>query len=417
VPDSPHRDLRQLRRSVQTEAAAWGVLAAINNAFVNPMLISRGASSVALGVYSSGANLFGFGSGWGGPRLAARIGSVGRATLIFLTIARALFLCIPLTLLATGSDRVAILVVLLLAWSAGEGLALPLWTSFLTGMVKNEERGRWLAMRATAATGASAVVMFGLAILLRFASRESALPAAYALAAVAGFVSLGQLRLLFGRTVPPPLPAARSVRSLPGDRETRRFLGGVVCFWFGAGLVGPVLPPYIIDELHAPTAYFAVVGLLSALTGVVVQRAWGRQSDKFGARRVLLLGGIGAGLVPALWALVPVYWLGLAVEVVASSCWPGHMMGLTLRSIELADHESDRPNILAWTSLAQGTGAFLSPLIASVAVGRVGTIPILLLSSAIRIGATLVIAEPSRMSLRRDPQPSSPRTVSPSGQE
>src|SRR5262245_53516505 len=99
------RDFRHLARMVQTEAGAWGVLSAINNSFINPLLISRGAGAIALGIYNSGANVFGFGSGWVGPRLAARIGSVSRTTLLCLTVARLLFLCIPLTLIAFGSDK------------------------------------------------------------------------------------------------------------------------------------------------------------------------------------------------------------------------------------------------------------------------------------------------------------------------
>lgn len=136
------RDFRLLRRLVQTEAGAWGVLSAINNAFINPLLISRGAGSIALGIYNSGVNVFGFGSGWVGPRLAARVGSVATTTLSCLTFARILFLCVPLTLIASGSGNVPLLVALILGWAAGEGLALPLWTSFLAGMVKAQERGR-----------------------------------------------------------------------------------------------------------------------------------------------------------------------------------------------------------------------------------------------------------------------------------
>ncbi|HEY7033440.1 MAG TPA: MFS transporter [Thermomicrobiales bacterium] len=411
------RNFRHLRRMVQTEAGAWGVLSAINNSFINPLLISRGAGAIALGIYNSGANVFGFGSGWVGPRLAARIGSVSRTTLLCLSVARLLFLCIPLTLIAFGSDKVAILVVLVLAWAAGEGLALPLWTSFLTGMVPTEERGRWLAMRATAATGASAVVMLGLAVLLRFSSKESALPFAYGLAACGGFLSLWQLRLLFATTEAPPVPTPRSARSLPPDPEVRRFLKGVACFWFGATLVGPVLTPYIIKDLHAPTAYFALTAVLSSIAAVVVQRRWGHVGDEKGAKRMLLLGGLGAGLVPALWALVPVYWLGFAVDAFASSCWPGHTMGLTMRSAELAEHDADRPNLLAWTSLAQGTGALFAPLIASVLVGFVGTIPLLVASSVIRIGATLYMAPPPRSSFGRRRQASPAPAISPSGQE
>ncbi|MGH2560299.1 MAG: hypothetical protein ACRDJH_14645, partial [Thermomicrobiales bacterium] len=64
----PHRNSGEVRRRVQREAAAAGVMGAINNAFINPLLISRGAGAGALGAYSSGASLLGFGAGFLGPR-------------------------------------------------------------------------------------------------------------------------------------------------------------------------------------------------------------------------------------------------------------------------------------------------------------------------------------------------------------
>ncbi len=415
MPDSA-RNVRELRKIIQIEAACWGILSAINGSLINPLLISRGASALALGVYNSGANFFGFGSGWVGPRLASRLGSVRQATLLCLLIARLIFLALPLMLVLTDHGAVWALVALVLVWAAGEGLALPLWTAFLTGLAAPQERGRWLAMRATAATAASALVMLLLAVLLRIAPRDQILPLAYTLAGVAGLMSLAQLRLLFLRAPEPPVPAPRSIRSLP-EGPARRFLGGVLAFWFGAGLIWPVLPAYIIKDLGAPTAYFAAVAVVAAGTGVLIQRRWGWLADNHGASRVLLLGGIGAGLVPALWAITPVYWLGYGIEAIAAAAWPGHTMGLTLRSVELAEHEADRPNLLAWTSLAQGTGAFFSPLIASMLIGLVGTVPLLVASAVIRIGATVVLAAPPGMRLWRWRYSSVPSTGSPLGHE
>ena len=56
----------QIRRIVQTEAGAWGVMATINAAFIQPLLIARGASQIVLGLYISGSSLFNFGAGWMG---------------------------------------------------------------------------------------------------------------------------------------------------------------------------------------------------------------------------------------------------------------------------------------------------------------------------------------------------------------
>jgi MFS family permease len=183
------------------------------------------------------------------------------------------------------------------------------------------------------------------------------------------------------------------LRSFPPGRERRRFLGGVFIVWFGAGFVWPILPPYIIDHLGAPTAYFAFVGVLSAVVTAVVQRRWGHHGDQQGARAMVFYSGIGASAVPALWALVPIYQIGPLVEVVASSCWPGHTLGLTMRAVELAESDDDRPSMIAWTSLAQGAGACISPLVASVLVSTTGAVALLIVSAVLRWVGTIIISE------------------------
>ena len=95
--------------------------------------------------------------------------------------------------------------------------------------------------------------------------------------------------------------------------------------------------------------------------------------------------------------MAPVYWLGAMVEVVASGCWLGHLLGLTLRAVEMADDDTPRPALVARTHLAQGTAA-LAPLVAAAVVGSAGTVPILVASGLICLAATCIIgAEPSRV--------------------
>src|SRR6476469_2373433 len=87
-----HPDERQVRQSknrmpVRIEASGWGMMNAIHNAFVNPLLIDRGAGPIALGIFNSGANLFLYSSGFVGPRLAYKAGGLGRAVMGTLFIA------------------------------------------------------------------------------------------------------------------------------------------------------------------------------------------------------------------------------------------------------------------------------------------------------------------------------------------
>lgn len=386
---------RELARPVQIEAGAWGIQKAINDAFINPLLLVSGAGSLAIGIYNSGANLFGFGSGWLGPRVAAHLGSSAKAALLCLTIGRTVFVTLVLYLLLLSNHSPAVIIALIFIWGIGEGLTMPLWTNFLAGLVGPGQRGKWLAMRASAATMSTIPVMAGVVLIFIFASNEQALPIAYALAAICAVISLFMVRRLFAMAGPQPVPPARSVHSLPADPVARRFLGGVFVFWFGSAFSWPILPRYVLDDLHAPAAYFAIASLIAATMGTLVQRRWGRLSDERGAMTVLLIGGIGASLVPAIWTIIPVFWLGFSMEVLASCSWPGHMLGLTMRSVELAQDEHDRASLLGWTNLAQGAGACISPLLSSVLADWTGIAAVLILSGVLRFTGTVIMSAPA----------------------
>lgn len=384
---------RSIRNIVRGEGATWGMMKAINDAFVNPLLISHHASAIALGVFNSGANLFGFGAGFLGPRLASRVGSVSRVTLACLAVARLVLIALPLALIIKPDISVWTMIAMLLVWGVGEGLAYPLWTSFVAGLVPGAQRGRWLAGRATAATAATAAVMLVILGLLQVVTTKTVLPVAYLVASLSGLASLVLFRKLFHDSASPPVPAARSLRSLPTNPAAKRFLGGTLFFWFGAGLIWPILPPYIINELHAPTSYFGMIAVMGGLTGIYMQRKWGRLGDDRGARHILFIGGVGTALVPFFWSAVPIWWIGVPVELIASSFWPGHVLGLTLRSVELAEDEAERSTMLAWTNLAQGVGAAASPILASVLVAYTGAIPILIVSGLMRVMGSAILGQ------------------------
>ncbi len=393
-----NRERRGLARQVQIEAGAWGIMKALSDAFINPLLISRGAGPLALGLYNSGANLFGFGAGWFGPRIAARSKSVRKTSLICLLVGRLVFLGLALYLVISDNATVPVIIAFILTWGVGEGLVLPLWSSFIAGLVGPGERGRWLAMRGTAATLSTVPVLASVVLLFLFASREQALPIAYLFASACALISLFMIGRIFQSAGEGPIPPVRSFRSFPDERGAQRFLMGVTLFWFGSAFVWPVLPAYILKDLHAPTAYFAISQLFAAIAGVYIQRRWGKMGDDQGARRVLLLSGFAAAAVPAMWGLVPIWYLGFAVEIVGYFGWPGHMLGLTLRSVELAKHEQDRASLIGWTNLAQGGGACISPLISSWLVIQTGAVPILFLSGFLRLCGVLIMAAPERRS-------------------
>jgi MFS family permease len=392
------RDVRAMQRRMRVEAGAWGALVALNAAFVSLLLITRGGAALALAIYASGASLFGLGMGFLGLFVATRTRDASRVTLGALIAARAVFVTVPFLLSVTTEGALSVLMIALLIWAVGEGMAMPLWTAYLAGLSEPSERGRWFAGRATAAAIGAAGALLPMLILVRVTTTERALQVAYLVAALAALVSTLQVWRLFRLAPATTLPGRHAWR-IP-DSPGWQFLGGVFCFWFGAALNRPVLPPYVVHELHAPAGYFATAAVVAAVSGVGLQRWWGDYGNTKGTRALLGLSGVGAGAAPLLWAVGPDYRLGILVEAVAAGCWLGHLLGLTLHAVELATDDAERASVVAQTQVAQGTAAALGPLVAAGLVGMVGTIPILVASGAICLGSTAMMTGVARPSGR-----------------
>ncbi len=60
--------------------------------------------------------------------------------------------------------------------------------------------------------------------------------------------------------------------------------------------------------------------------------------------------------------------------------------------------------MLAWTNLAQGAGAFVAPLVASVLVGLTGPIPLMVAAGLFRLTGTVIIAPPAWRSFSLRPR-------------
>ena len=132
----------------------------------------------------------------------------------------------------------------------------------------------------------------------------------------------------------------------------------------GFGIVLPVLPLYAEEFGASPASAAALVAVFSAAQ-VVAAPLWGRLSDRFGRRPVLVvalvgsaLGSLVTGLAGALWVL----YLGRMLDGFSGSSYAVGQAAVS----DLAEPE-DRPRLLGLLAAAFGVGFVAGPLIGSVA--------------------------------------------------
>jgi len=176
-----------------------------------------------------------------------------------------------------------------------------------------------------------------------------------------------------------------------------RLLAAVLVTFTAFGIVVPVIPIYVLDQLHGPPF---VVGLAFAGSGIAALLARpyvGQLAQRWGSRRVMLVGAVLATATGALYAvpaglaglLIARLLMGVAESTVftAGSVW----------TVAIAPQDR-RAQLVGWYGLAMWGGWTIGP-IAGVALMRFGGYGAVWLVAALAPLATVGIL----LSMRAEP--------------
>jgi MFS family permease len=134
----------------------------------------------------------------------------------------------------------------------------------------------------------------------------------------------------------------------------------------GFAMVFPLLPFY---AMHLGASPFLIGILISSFSIMQLLTAplWGRVSDRFGRRPVLLIGLGAAGIAYIVFGLANSVWLLLLSRAVQGA--GGGTTGVVQAYIGDSTEPADRAKGLGWLSAATSAGVMVGPAIGSLASG------------------------------------------------
>lgn len=187
------------------------------------------------------------------------------------------------------------------------GLTEPAWRSWMAELTLNVDRSRYFARRSTVFHGAL-LIGFGAAgwALQRAGSRPfdcyAALFVVALLARLASAVALALQAELEGAA--PPTNVRSLVPRLRGSLARGKYQVTLylACLGLGAEIAAPFFTSYMLRELSLEYRSYAGLAALSMLAKVAAFLSCHSLAARLGLRRLLRWGGIGAALVPLLWA-------------------------------------------------------------------------------------------------------------------
>lgn len=373
-----------LKLSIFEGALAQVFITLTAGAFLTGFLLMLGADNTTLGIVSAlpfliqpvqflGAHLV---TSFGRRKPIAVVGSMGRC----LWLVPLLLPYLPLSI----NQRLLLLILSLFVASALVTVCGNAWLDWMTDLVPPRLRGRFFSTRNTGMAAMAMAVNAGGGWWLdrmRGLGREAdGYAVLLGLAVVCG--ALGTL--LLGRHPEPPMSAPKvrlaplAVLRAPWSNPTfRAFMLTMIAWNAALGVPAAFFSAHALKILGLPFTRLASFDVLTSAVAMLAFPIWGRLSDRWGQRRVLLLCMAGTIVMPLAWVIATPdsLWVLYLNSTLAGIWWAGIGLTQANRLMEHMPRES-RSAYLAAFGAFTGLAYFGASSLAGVLADTLASTPL-----------------------------------------
>ncbi len=371
--------LRATLENSRKEAVASATMTAANDNFLNAFAIHLQASSHQLGLLTALPQFTGalmqLVSVWLGTLLPRR------PLVIVIAALQALGVALIALLAATAlPDSVFWLLWLAVLYHTCLNLILPQWRAWMGSIVPQRRRGAFFAGRTRLTMVTSLLVfLLGGLLLQVFAARQSTATgfAFLFLLAAAGRAASGYFLFRMhdpdGTDTGVARMGLRQVltpvwRSLK-EPTFRNYTFFVAAMQGMVAISAPFFAVYMLNDLEFSYVQLCLNQAASIATQFVTLGTWGRFSDRYGNRLVMLITSIILPMLPVLWLVSsnPLYLL--AVQVLAGLGWSGFSLSTSNYLYDIRPYKTD---FAAYAAVQSAIGASII-LLGALAGGLLAT--------------------------------------------
>ncbi len=304
-------------------------------------------------------------SAWLGRRTGARKRIIVQGALLQAST------LIPMTVLPLLFEDHAVLLLLIcsVVYFIGPNLGSPQWSSLMGDIVPESRRGRFFALRTQLASISSFLALIIAGVILQlFDSANLAywgFVSVFALTSMARFQSAYHLSQMYD---PPGHVAAlespwhidlwRSIRAT----DLVPFSLFFASMQFAVAIASPFFVLYMLRDLKFSYVEFMVNAAAGVLMQFLTLNRWGRLSDLFGNRLILITTGAFIPLMPLLWLVSTNYFYLLAAQCLTGLVWAGFSLSASNFVFDLTP-PARRATLMAAHNVFAALAVFVGALI------------------------------------------------------
>jgi MFS family permease len=131
---------------------------------------------------------------------------------------------------------------------------------------------------------------------------------------------------------------------------------------FAVAIASPFFVVYMLRDLHFSYLEYTIITAMSVLMQFLALNRWGRISDAFGNRLILVITGLMIPVLPMLWIFSTNYIYLLVVQALAGMAWGGFSLSASNYVYDLVP-ASKRAMYLAFHNVLTSVAVFSGALI------------------------------------------------------
>jgi MFS family permease len=337
-PSRARRDLH----AIAADGAACSVMIGIGENYLAPFALALGKGELAAGLITSIPLVAGAVLQLISPAAVRRLGSQ-RRWVVACVICQALSF-VPLAIAAFIGTIPVWLLFILAAVYWGSGMASgPAWTSWVDTLVPDRLRACYFGRRARIAQTAAVIGFAGGGIWLAYGdSLGEPLTAFAILFIVAALCRLTSAKFLSTQREP-RRPLALPTASVAGViRQVRRSGNGRLLLYLWAmqaanQVAAPYYAPFMLAELKFSYLKYMLIVSISLLAKAVALPTLGRLARRFGAWRLLWIGGVIVIPMPLFWMISQATPALVVIQIMAGAAWATYELAAFLLFFEAID--------------------------------------------------------------------------------